>query len=48
MTWTPELHQLFEKAVEKMGGVERNHSHESLVNIQFFLHVIHLLSYFSF
>ncbi|KAF3573339.1 hypothetical protein F2Q69_00062489 [Brassica cretica] len=36
MTWTPELHQLFEKAVEKMGGVERNHSHESLVNIQFF------------
>ncbi|CAN6978999.1 hypothetical protein IGI04_038053 [Brassica rapa subsp. trilocularis] len=23
MTWTPELHQLFEKAVEKMGGVEQ-------------------------
>lgn len=27
MTWTNELHQLFEKAVEKMGGVERNYSY---------------------
>lgn len=40
MTWTSELHQLFEKAVEKMGGLERNHSHKTLVNIQLFCMLI--------